>query len=326
VSGTSTPAPAAVASSPAPVVPGLRRLLYVAAALVFLAGVQLFVFPLRTGRYFAWTVNPPMTAVFLGAAYWSALGLEIGAARARTWSLARIAVPAVFVFTTATLILTLTHLSKFHLHDVPVSTRVVTWAWLAVYTAVPILLVATFVAQLRLSTVVPKPGGLPTLVRVILATLAALLLGLGLAMVVAPGWADSAWPWPLTPLTSGAVGAWLLGLGTAALHACIVDDGRALRPLGYTGVAFGIFQAIALSRYGDALRWGGPAAAYLAVLAVLTAVSVWAIVPRPRHALGIPASSSASSSPVRGRSRPDLDDLPDGTDLSRESSMIGERV
>jgi hypothetical protein len=264
------------------VAPGLRRLLYVAAILVFLAGVQLFVFPLRTARYFAWTINPPMTAVFLGAAYWSALGLEIGAARARTWSRARIAIPTVFVFTTATLVVTLTHLSKFHFNHVAANTRAVTWAWLAVYTIVPILMVAGFVAQLRLSTAVPKPGGLPTPVRIILAALTALLLGLGLAMVVAPGWADGAWPWPLTPLTSGAIGAWLLGLGTAAAHACILDDRPALRPLGYTGVAFGVLQTIALARHGDALHWGSQATAYLAVLAILTAISVWALLP-PRH-------------------------------------------
>jgi hypothetical protein len=35
---------------PASVAPAMRRLLYVAALLVFLAGVQLFVFPLRTDR------------------------------------------------------------------------------------------------------------------------------------------------------------------------------------------------------------------------------------------------------------------------------------
>ena len=65
----------------APLVASVRRLLLVAALLVFLAGVQLFVFPLRTDTYFAWTIASPMTAVFLGASYWSAVGLEMAAAR-----------------------------------------------------------------------------------------------------------------------------------------------------------------------------------------------------------------------------------------------------
>ena len=67
----------------------MRRLLYVAAALVFLAGIPLFVFPERTDRYFAWTVDSRMTSVFLGAAYWSAIGLELAAARARRPGLER---------------------------------------------------------------------------------------------------------------------------------------------------------------------------------------------------------------------------------------------
>jgi hypothetical protein len=261
----------------------MRRLLFVAALLVFLAGVQLFVFPLRTDRYFAWTIDSPMTAVFLGASYWSAVGLEVGAARAARWSGARVAVPAVFVFTTVTLVVTLAHLDSFHLDgDLPFGTRAVTWAWLAIYAAVPVLMVAATVSQRRESTAVPAPGGLPGAVRAVLVALAAVLLGLGVALLVAPGWADGAWPWPLTPLTGRAVGAWLVGLGTAAAHARLLDDRESLRPLGITGVVFGALQVVALARHGDELDWGSaPAAGYVAVLAVLSLVSAWSLLPSP---------------------------------------------
>ena len=53
----------------------MRALLAVAAVLVFLAGTQLFVFSTRTARYFAWTIDPPMTAAFLGAHYNDHAGL-----------------------------------------------------------------------------------------------------------------------------------------------------------------------------------------------------------------------------------------------------------
>jgi len=267
----------------APVAPAIRGLLYGAGVLVFLAGVQLFVFPLRTERYFAWTIDSHMTAVFLGASYWSALGLEIGAARAARWSGARIAIPAVFVFTTVTLIVTLVHIDTFHLDGyLALSTRAVTWAWLAVYTLVPILMIAAWVAQRRRSTAVPPPRGLPRSVRAVLVALAGVLLGVGVALLVAPDWADGAWPWPLRPLTARAIGAWLLGLGTAAAHARLLDDRASLRPLGITGVVFGVLQAIALARHGDELDWGGvPAAGYVTVVAVLAAVSVWSLLPPP---------------------------------------------
>ena len=98
-----------------PLIPPMRWLLYVAAFLVFLAGLVLFVFPLRTAEWFAWTVNPPMTAVFLGAAYWASAGLELTGARSASWGAARLAVMPVFIFTTLTLAVTLVHLDRFHL-------------------------------------------------------------------------------------------------------------------------------------------------------------------------------------------------------------------
>jgi hypothetical protein len=259
----------------------MRRVLKIAAALVFLAGVQLFLFPLRTGRYFAWTIDSPTSAVFLGACYWSALGLEIGAARAQQWYRARIAAPAVLVFTVATLAVTIDHFDKLHLdHDLPLPTRAVTWAWLAIYTIVPVVMTVGLVVQKRLPTGAPPPSRLPGVVRAVLTALAVLFIGLGLALLLAPDWADGAWPWNLTSLTTGLVGAWLLGLGTAAAHGRLLDDRDSLRPLAITGVAFGALQAVALTRHGDELDWSRPSAGiYVAVLAVLSAISTWALLP-----------------------------------------------
>jgi hypothetical protein len=286
----------------APLVPLLRRLLYVAAALVFLAGIPLYVFAGDTDRSFAWTIDSRMTAVFLGAAYWSALGLEISAARAAQWSRARIAVPAVFVFTTLTLVVSLVHLHKLHVNDdVTTTPRVVGWLWLAVYTVVPVIMAIGWNAQRQHSTIVPAPGGLPALVRVALDALCAVLLCTGLVLFVCgvisePEWASDFWPWTLTPITSGAVGAWLVGLGVAAGHARLIDDKPSLRPLGITGVAFGVLQGIALARHGGELDWSsGSAVAYVVTLSVLTIVSAWALVPDRQRGRSHSTSSKRDS-------------------------------
>jgi hypothetical protein len=289
-------------ATPAPTQPFVRDLLYVAALLVFLAGVQLFVFPLRTDRYFAWTIGSPMTATFLGASYWAAVGLEFSAARARWWADARIAVPAVLVFTTTTLVVTAIHLEVFHLGDeFELTTQLVTWAWIAVYAIVPMLMVVALLLQRRHRTVVPPPTGLPVLVRVVTAALAVLLIGLGAALLVAPEWADAAWPWALTPLTGRAIGAWLVGLGTGAAHALIIDDRPAIRPLGVTAVLFGILQFVALARHGDELDWNSPPAwVFVAVLVTLIALGAWTMVPSSRSG----AEPAASRKPtVIDRSR-----------------------
>ena len=66
----------------------MRRLLYVAAALVFLAGIPLFVFPERTDRLLRVDGRfARMTAVFLGSSVLVGLGLELASA-ARSASLA----------------------------------------------------------------------------------------------------------------------------------------------------------------------------------------------------------------------------------------------
>jgi hypothetical protein len=270
----------------APVAGSVRALLRVAAVLVFLAGVQLFLFPRRTDEYFAWTVASPMTAVFLGASYWSAVGLELVAARAARWAGARIALPAVFVFTVLTLIVTLVHLELFHLDaDLPLRTRAVTWGWIAVYVVVPLLMVVAYRDQRRVGTAVPAPTGLPVLVRATLVAVAALLLAVGTVLLLSPSWADDLWPWTLTPLTARAVGAWLVGLGVAAGHAFLLDDRPSLRPLAITGILFGALQGLAGIRYGDEMDGGVRTAVYLGVIVVLVAVSAWALwAPRPSSA------------------------------------------
>jgi len=47
--------------------PGLRWFFVVAAVLAFTAGILLFGLATETDRFFSWTIEPPLTAAFLGA-------------------------------------------------------------------------------------------------------------------------------------------------------------------------------------------------------------------------------------------------------------------
>jgi hypothetical protein len=100
-------------SSVQPLTVGMRVLLLVFCVTVFTAGFQLFVLAEYTERFFAWTINPPLTAAFLGANYWGSLPLVLMSAREHTW--ARVAVPGVLVFTVLTLVATLIHIDRFHM-------------------------------------------------------------------------------------------------------------------------------------------------------------------------------------------------------------------
>ena len=267
-----------------PLIPPMRWLLYVAAFLVFLAGLVLFVFPLRTAEWFAWTVNPPMTAVFLGAAYWSAAGLEVTGARSASWESARLAVWPVFVFTTLTLGVTLLHLDRFHLSpENGALAQIATWAWLAIYAMVPVAMLVVSWMQIRSRRPAPTSvtAGRPVLppaLRLLMVGIAGVLLCFGVALLAIPAYAATWWPWTLSELTARAVGAWLVGLGWSAAQGQSSADPRSVRPVALTSVAFVILQALALLRYGGALAWpSAPAIGFVTVLLAIGTAGGWAL-------------------------------------------------
>lgn len=260
------------------VTPGMRRMLYAASFLVLSVGIPLFLLTERTDVYFSWTIANPLTAAFLGAAYWSSCVLEFLAARERAWSRARIAVPAVLTFTALTLLVTLLHIDRFHFGSPALITVAGTWVWLAVYALVPPLLLALLVGQLRApGGDGPRSGALPAWVRAAFGGNAAVMLTLGLALLVAPLAAARLWPWELQALTGRAVGAWLVGLGLAAAQATWENDLGRTRVMMASAVVFCLLQLIALARYPALLAWSGPSAwIYLAFLLELLAASVYA--------------------------------------------------
>ena len=251
-----------------PLTAAMRRMLLVASALVLIVGMQLFVLPEQTNRYFAWTINPPLTAAFLGAAYWASLVLELLAARQRIWAYARVAVPAVMLFTTLMLVATLLHLDRFHL-DSPFG-----WAWVAVYLVVPPIMLAVFVHQLRVpGSDPPRQAPLSSLLRLVLGLHAAILLVFGGGLFLMPQVTASLWPWMLTPLTGRAVGAWLLALGFAAAHLNWENDWERSRVAMVGYAALGGLELVALARYAGALDWSG-AGAWVYLLFLLSVLAV----------------------------------------------------
>ena len=261
-------APAAVK----PLAPGVRWLLLAAAVLVLLAGIQLFVFTEQTGTHFAWTIINPMAAAFLGAGYWASVAIEALAGLQAAWANARIAVPAVLVFTVLTLVATLLHLDKFHLGGTfATGTQIVTWAWIAIYTLVPLLMLAVLAIQVRIPGADPqRSAALPGWVYGVLAVHAVVLLGLGVALFAAPAQTAPLWPWKLTPLLAQATGAWLISFGVAAAHALLERDARRLRPAAVGYVLLAVLQSIALARYPHLFEWrSSSGVVYLIFLATM---------------------------------------------------------
>jgi hypothetical protein len=105
----------------------------------------------------------------------------------------------------------------------------------------------------------------------LLITHAALLLPLGVTLLAAPEIAAQVWPWTLTPLTGRAIGAWLLGLGVAAVQAVGEDDWRRIQPATMSYVVFGSLELVAVARFPGEISWN-TASAWVFLLFLLSAL------------------------------------------------------
>jgi hypothetical protein len=280
----------------------MRGLLFVAAFLVLLAGIQLYGFTDRTSSFFAFTVENPLSALFLGAGYIASIAIEALGGRQRIWANARIAVPAVFVFTVLTLSVTLMHLGQLHLGgQFPVHTRVVAFGWLAIYVVVPILLLIISAVQLRTpGSDPPRSARLPSWTRAALGIQAIVLFGFGTALFAVPGLAAPLWPWKLTTLTAQAIGAWLIALGVAAAQALYERDARRLRPAALGYVLLAVSLLIALARYPHQFEWvSASGIVYLMFVMTTLLVGTTGLV----YGLSRPGRRSASTSRTTSRAR-----------------------
>ena len=262
-----------------PVTAGMRRMLYLAAALVFGAGFPLLVFTEYTDKLFPWTIDPPLTAAFLGACYWSAGVLEWAAARERLWCRARVAVPGVLLFTILTCIPTVANLGHFNMRSPA------TYAWVAIYFGVPPVLGWLWWRQAAVrGEDEPRSLPLPGFMRAGYWALGGVLLASGAVLFAAPAAAAALWPWDLNPPDSRYaqlsrmepyVGVWLLGLGTVAVNTVLENDFRRVRCVFAGGVALPALIGVAVLRYPGTVLWSRPTVAVFAVcLALLLGLSV----------------------------------------------------
>jgi hypothetical protein len=226
----------------------LRAVLALFAALALVAGFLLFVLAAETDRFFSWTIQPPLTAAFLGAAYWAAFILIGWTARRRLWIEARATMPPVLVIAVLLLAATFLHLDKFDFDSI------FGWFWTTVYVLVPPALVLLLVRQLRMPGEDPPPSrSLPWGARALLAVQAIVMVGVGAALFIAPESADAVWPWKLTPLTARAIGAFVLGFGVAAAHATAENDFDRFRGAALAYTALGALELLALAIHSDDL-------------------------------------------------------------------------
>ena len=193
-----------------PLTPALRLLFVGFATLALTAGALLFIGSEDTDTWFSWDIKPPLTAAFLGAAYWAAFVLLAWTAARRWWEDAQATVVPVLLIAVLLLVATLVHLDKFDLDSLA------GWFWLIAYICVPpvmafLLWRQTAVAPIEREDERGADALAPAWLRALLGLESLVMLGAGVALYVAPVGAADLWPWTVTPLTARAMGAFVIG-------------------------------------------------------------------------------------------------------------------
>jgi hypothetical protein len=244
----------------------------------FLIGLPLVVLTTETATYFAWTIEPPMTAGFLGANYWSSALLAILAARETLWARGRVSVSVALAFAPLTTLATLIHLDEFHLDTF------YGWFWVVAYTIYPLQLAWFLTKQLRTpGSDPPRERLLPLWVKGLLGVHALLMVPLGIAMFLLPETVADVWPWNLPPLSAQVVAAWVLAFGVLAGHSIYENDFSRVRA-GMLGYPFlGAMQVLMLVRFSEDVRWQDPSAwVYAGVIASFFVLGAYALVEESR--------------------------------------------
>jgi hypothetical protein len=256
----------------------MRRLLVAAAILDLLAGTQAFLLADHAATFFAWPIDAPLSAAFIGASFWAAGVLIFWSARQDTWVRARVAIPAVAVVVTTLLAATLRHLETF---SSPLGL-----VWIEIYALIGPIAAVLLALQLAAPGADPHSGRrIPAGLRAGLALLAGGLGAAGALLFFAPGAAADVWPWPLTELTSMALGGWLGGIAITAAYLVWFDDRADLGGAMLSVTVLAACQLLALAMHPAQLDAADPALwAYVAVWAGALALGLAGV--RVAHADG----------------------------------------
>lgn len=222
------------------------------------ASILLYIFPTRTDELFAWTISPPLTAMFLASAYLGGIWFFAGVLLAGRWHRVAAGFPAVVVFSALLGIATLMHWDRFHHGHV----SFITWAVL--YLTTPFLVLVALVTNSRVYTSRPERQEyeVPFLVRVVPVLIGLAALATGVLLYVTPQSALDVWPWELTPLTARVVGAVLTLPGVVSIWLAFESRWSSFRLLFQSQLVSLAFICLALVLAREDLEWSRESAGW----------------------------------------------------------------
>ncbi|HUS13896.1 MAG TPA: hypothetical protein VM536_02660 [Chloroflexia bacterium] len=193
--------------------PEIRVVGAIIVLVLIVASAILYLMPTRTGDFFAWTINPTMTPMLMGAGYLSGGWFFFRAVRATRWHHITWGFPAITAFVWFMGLATFLHYEKFN------HTHVSFYAWLFLYVVTPFLVPALWFRNRVTDPGTPDPVDVvvPAQIRQISMIAGGVMLAIALFLFLVPDVAISIWPWKVTPLTARVVAGWFALPGVVGL-------------------------------------------------------------------------------------------------------------
>jgi hypothetical protein len=226
------------------------------------------VLPGGTEQHFAWTIQPPVTAMLLGSAYAGGIWFFVQVAVARRWHRVRHGFPAVLVFATLLAVATFVHWDRFHFGHISFIT------WVALYVTTPVLVLVAIILNLREDDRMPEEDdvAIPAPWRYVLALVGAAATITGLVLFLVPTLLIDAWAWDVTPLTARIVGAVLTLPGMVNVWMLWDDRWSAFRRVFQAQLVSLACILIAMAVRWSDLHWERPSAWLFAIGIVVSAI------------------------------------------------------
>jgi hypothetical protein len=265
--------------------PFTRGIFVLGVSLTIGTGIGLYAVPGRTADYWAWTIKAPLSAAFFGAGYLGAACTLALGARARAWRDARIVAVLALTLTSLALLETLRDLGPFAFGAGGL-VELVAWVWLAVYVALPPLLLGAFVLQERTASVDEDPVELPALTatRLALGAVGAVCAVIGVLLLAPWGALTSRWPWPLPALPAMIVGAWFCTFAAGLLWFALRERAWGRARIGVVPMVVPVaLDLVAAGRLHSGLGGGAATGIYVGCLVALLAVLVSAVAVEERR-------------------------------------------
>lgn len=196
--------------------PETRWLAVLIIPFLVVAFIILYFWPHDTDKLFAWTIKPAMTPMMLAAAYAGGIYFFARVVLAKRWHLVKLGFLPVTTFATLLGIATLLHWDRFN------HSHIAFFTWAALYFTTPFLVLGVWLRNRTTDPESAKPNEvlIPQVIRLFIAIIGVITLGVSLLLFLQPALMVRLWPWMLTPLTARVVGAMfalpgVVGLGIA---------------------------------------------------------------------------------------------------------------